>query len=143
MKRFSHSHIQSNLQQATTQNVKSCWLLTGGGRLWAKNHRRSLPIECLDTYTLCKILYCLQFLSYVTMYVQFHVVTKILHVPLVAEYIRDQTKSGCFAIKNNKKLLNCQPLKVVSVALRRWSFTRVSNCKTFTGKVLVFWIGGR
>ena len=28
------------------------------------------------------------------------------------------------------------------VAYRRWSFTRGFNCKTLTGKVLVFWIGG-
>ena len=31
---------------------------------------------------------------------------------------------------------------MVAVAYRRWSFTRVSNCKALTGKVLVFWIGG-
>ena len=32
---------------------------------------------------------------------------------------------------------------MVVVAYRRWSFTRGFNCKTLTGKVLVFWIGGR
>ena len=32
---------------------------------------------------------------------------------------------------------------MVAVAYRRWSFTRVSKCKALTGKVLVFWIGGR
>ena len=32
---------------------------------------------------------------------------------------------------------------MVTVADRRWSFTRDSNCKSFTGKVLVFWIGRR
>ena len=32
---------------------------------------------------------------------------------------------------------------MVAVAYRRWSFTRGSNCKALTGKVLVFWIGGR
>ena len=32
---------------------------------------------------------------------------------------------------------------MVTVADRRWSFTRDSNCKSLTGKVLVFWIGGR
>ena len=31
---------------------------------------------------------------------------------------------------------------MVAVASRRWLFTRSSNCKAFTGKVLVFWIGG-
>ena len=29
---------------------------------------------------------------------------------------------------------------MVAVAYRRWSFTRGSNCKAFTGKILVFWI---
>ena len=29
---------------------------------------------------------------------------------------------------------------MVVVAFKRWSFTRGSNCKALTGKVLVFWI---
>ena len=29
---------------------------------------------------------------------------------------------------------------VVAVAFKGWSFTRGSNCKALTGKVLVFWI---
>ena len=29
------------------------------------------------------------------------------------------------------------------VAYRRWSFTRCSNCKALTGRILLFWIGGR
>ena len=32
---------------------------------------------------------------------------------------------------------------MVAVAYRRWLFTRGSNCKALTGKILVFWIGGR
>ena len=32
---------------------------------------------------------------------------------------------------------------MVAVAYRRWSFTKGSNCKALTGKILVFWIGGR
>ena len=32
---------------------------------------------------------------------------------------------------------------MVAVAYRRRSFTRTSNCKALTGKVLVFWISGR
>ena len=47
------------------------------------------------------------------------------------------------AYKNNKKALNFQAQKVVAVAYRRWSFIRNSNCKALTGKVLLFWIGGR
>ena len=31
----------------------------------------------------------------------------------------------------------------VAVAYRRWSFTRGSNCKASTGKLFLFWIGGR
>ena len=46
-------------------------------------------------------------------------------------------------VKNNKKALNFQAQNVVAVAYRRWSFTRNSNCKALTGKVLVFSIGGR
>ena len=47
-------------------------------------------------------------------------------------------------LKNNGKSLNFQAQKVVAVAYKRWSFTRGSNCKALTGKVLVheFWIGG-
>ena len=46
--------------------------------------------------------------------------------------------------KNNEKSLNFQAQKVVEVAYKRWSFTRGSNCKALTRKVLVheFWIGG-
>ena len=32
---------------------------------------------------------------------------------------------------------------MAAVAYRKWSFTRDSNCKALTGKVLVFWISGR
>ena len=32
---------------------------------------------------------------------------------------------------------------MVAVAYGRWSFTRGSNCKALTGKILVFWIVGR
>ena len=41
------------------------------------------------------------------------------------------------------KIIDRLALKVVAVAFRRWSFIRGSNCKALTGKVLVFWIGGR
>ena len=34
------------------------------------------------------------------------------------------------------------PNSVVAVAHRRWSFTRGTNFKVFTGKVLVFLLGG-
>ena len=40
------------------------------------------------------------------------------------------------------ELINHQAQKVVAVAYRRWSFTRGSNCKALTGKVLLVWIGG-
>ena len=46
-------------------------------------------------------------------------------------------------VKNDRKSLNFQAQKVVGVAYRRWSFTRGSNCKALTKKVLVFWISGR
>ena len=47
-------------------------------------------------------------------------------------------------LKNNRKSLNFLAQKVVAVGFKRWSFTRGSNCKALTVKVLVheFWIGG-
>ena len=41
------------------------------------------------------------------------------------------------------KIINRQAQKLVAVAYRRWLFTRGSNYKALTGKVLVFWFGGR
>ena len=35
------------------------------------------------------------------------------------------------------------PQKVVTVAYKRWSFTRRSNYRALTGKNLVLWIDGR
>ena len=50
-------------------------------------------------------------------------------------------------VKNNETSLNVQAQKEVVVAYRRWLFIRGFNsysyCKALTGKVLVFWIGGR
>ena len=43
--------------------------------------------------------------------------------------------------KKQWKMINRQAQKVVTVAYRRWPFTRGSNCKTLTWKILVFWIG--
>ena len=41
-------------------------------------------------------------------------------------------------------IINRQAQKAaVAVAWRRWSSTRGSNCKALTGKILVYWIGGR
>ena len=55
----------------------------------------------------------------------------------------DKLSSGRLQeVQNNGKSLNFQSQKVVVVAYRRWSFTRGSNCKALTGKMLVFWIGG-
>ena len=50
------------------------------------------------------------------------------------------TTPGLQEVKNNRKF---QAKKVVTVAYRRWSFTRVSNCEALTGPVLVFRMGGR
>ena len=46
-------------------------------------------------------------------------------------------------VKKQWKSLTVRPKKVVAVAYRRSSFTRGSSCKALTGKILVFWIGGR
>ena len=32
---------------------------------------------------------------------------------------------------------------MIAVAHKRWPFVRGSNYKALTGKILVFWIGGR
>ena len=47
-------------------------------------------------------------------------------------------------LKNNGKSLNFQAQKVSAVTYKRWSFTRGSNCKALSEKVLAheFWIGG-
>ena len=46
-------------------------------------------------------------------------------------------------LKTTGKSVNFQAQTKVTCAYRRWSFTRDSNCKSLTGKALVFWIGGR
>ena len=51
--------------------------------------------------------------------------------------------SGRLQEVENHGNLNRQAQKVVAVAYRRLSFTIGSNCKALTGKILVFWIGGR
>ena len=47
------------------------------------------------------------------------------------------------SLKKCRKIIHRQAQKVVAVAYRRWSFTRGSNFNALTGKILVFWIGGR
>ena len=49
--------LQSNLPKATTQNAKTEWSLTGGGRLQESNHGGPLPRRGPGTSTLCKISY--------------------------------------------------------------------------------------
>ena len=56
------ARVQMMLQG--TQNAKTEWSLTGGGRLQESNHRGSLPRRLPGTSTLWKIIYCMQFLSY-------------------------------------------------------------------------------
>ena len=46
-------------------------------------------------------------------------------------------------LKTMENHYSFQAQKVVAVAYRSWSFTRGSNCKALTSKVLKFWIGGR
>ena len=41
------------------------------------------------------------------------------------------------------EIINRRAQKVVAVPYRRWAFTRSSNFKALTGKILVFWIAGR
>ena len=70
-----------------------------------------------------------------------YILSSIVHTA----YRSENASSGRLQeLKNNGKSLNFQAQKVVAVAYGRWSFTRGSNCKALTGKVLVheFWIGG-
>ena len=58
---------------------------------------------------------------------------------------RDQRMRQVVAYKALKTMENyilnlIQAQKVVTVAHRRWSFTRGSNCRAFSGKGLVFWM---
>ena len=103
MKSFPHTCSVATYSQTSSKRTPNMEVLVVAyGR--AKNHKRSLPIGCLDTSTLCKILYCLQFLSHYTMYVQFHIVTKILHEPLVAEYIYQRSNQKWSAYKRLKTI---------------------------------------
>ena len=45
-------------------------------------------------------------------------------------------------VKNNEKLQQLSPQKVVAVAYERWSPTRGSNYRLLAGHNLVFWISG-
>ena len=56
--------------------------------------------------------------------------------------IRECVKWSLTRVYKQWNIINSQAQKVVAVAYRRWSFTRGSNYKDFTGKVCVFWIGG-
>ena len=45
-------------------------------------------------------------------------------------------------VKKQWKIINHQAQKMVAVAYRMWPFTRGSNWKALTGKILVIWIRG-
>ena len=81
-------------------------------------------------------------------HVQFHVVTKVLCIFLVAQCTQrtqrsENASSGhLHEVKNNGKSLTVR-LQKCSLSLITWSFTRGANCKALTGKISVFWIGDR
>ena len=59
---------------------------------------------------------------------------------------RDQRMRQVVTYRRLKAMKNhytFRPKNVVAVTYRRFSFTRGSSCKALSGKVLVFWIGGR
>ena len=48
----------------------------------------------------------------------------------------------CQVVKRLKTMENNQtvrPVKLLWPLMRRWLFTRGSDCRDFTGKILVFW----
>ena len=55
--------------------------------------------------------------------------------------IRECIKWSLTTGQKQWKIINSQAQKVVAVAYRRWYFTRGSNCKALTGKIVVFRIG--
>ena len=55
--------------------------------------------------------------------------------------IRECIKWSLTTGQKQWKIINSQAQKVVAVAYRRWYFTRGSNCKVLTRKIVVFWIG--
>ena len=56
--------------------------------------------------------------------------------------IRECVKWSLTRGQKQWKIINSQAQKMVAVAHRRWSFTKGSNCKALTGKILVFQISG-
>ena len=56
--------MQLNLPKATTQNAKTEWSFTGCGCLQESNHKGDFPRRGPGTFTLWKIIYCMQCLSY-------------------------------------------------------------------------------
>ena len=54
---------ETNLPKATTENVQTEWSLTGGGRLQESNLTGPLPRRGRGTFTLWKIIHCMQCLS--------------------------------------------------------------------------------
>ena len=54
---------------------------------------------------------------------------------------RDRRMREVVPYKRLKTMEN-KAQKVVSVAYKRWSFTRGSNCNASTRKIVLFWIGG-
>ena len=61
----------------------------------------------------------------------------------MAEYNIENTQRSDHASSGHLrevKRLTPHAFNMVAVTYRRWSFTRGSNCKALTGKILVFWI---
>ena len=68
-----------------------------------------------------------------------YILSSIMHTAKIE--ISEGIKWSLTIGKKQWKIINQQAQKVVTVAYRRWSFTRGSNCKTLTWTILVFWIG--
>ena len=76
-----------------------------------------------------------------------HVATKVLHIFIDTQrtYRSENASSGRLQeVKSNGKSLTVRP-KSGYGRLQGFFFifTRGSNCKALTGKILVFWMGGR
>ena len=85
------------------------------------------------SYAMCSSMLSLKFFIY-SKYHSAHSVHRDQRMRQVVTYRRLKAMENHYTFR---------PKNVVAVTYRRFSFTRGSSCKALSGKVLVFWIGGR
>ena len=104
-----------------------------GGHLQESNHRGPLLRRGSGTFTLWKINY-----DICSSILKFFIYSKQHSAHGKPQRSVNALCSHLQEVKNNGKSLNFRAQKVVAVAYRSWSFTRGSNFKALTGKILVY-----